>query len=379
MRNLRLWAALLTTAIIALGGTYELLPSERSGEFKPERLWKLLTSPKFKTLRGKIQVTVFLPEGSRSWNMDLWADESRSRVQFELPSPTGWSQIITLNLPGEVWVLLPSAKRALKYEGSGFPTWRDMWQIRMDKLDMARNNYTLHLSGREKIAGHFCFVLRLEPKVKGNAIRKIWIHPPTRLPLQVERFSSEGELKIRVAFTEVKINEPLPVFIFEPHIPPGWRIQTISLQRQQVDVGRAEEILGFEPILPTWLPQGYVLEGIFALGGRGWKLAHIVYTDGITVISVFQHPASPGWKPPFTAPLRRRHPFDTPKRPPTKLFEQPPRNRPLTGDTFPVYRVFPQHVVVRHIGNLKVVLVSEVDKEWLERMADSMMQAAIER
>jgi hypothetical protein len=350
-------ATFLTIAVTALVGAQERVPFERRGEFKSEALWNLLASPKFKTLQGKIQVTVFLPEGSRSWEMDLWADENRSRVQFELPHPEGQRQIITFTLPNEVWVWLPFVKKALRTEGSGFPSWRDMWQIRTDKLDMAKANYTLRFVGRDKIAERFCLVLQLEPKAKGNAVRKVWVHPPTRLPLKVERYSPDGQLEIRIAFTEVKINEPLPLLILEPSVPSDWGVESLPpFQRHRVDISRAREVLGFEPILPSWLPQGYILEGIFALGDQRWKMAHIVYTDGIGVISVFQHSAPPKRKPPI---------------------ERPHQGKPFGA--FPIQRMFPQRTVIRDIGNLRVVLVSEVTREWLERMVNSMTPTAAAR
>ncbi len=375
MKARQLAAAILTIAITALVGAQDQRLFDRRREFKPEALWNLLTSPQFKTLQGKIQVTVFLPQGSRSWEMDLWADENRSRVQFDLPHPEGRRQIIAFTSPNEVWVWLPFAKKALRTEGSGFPSWRDMWQIRTDKLDMAKANYTLRFVGRDRIAERFCIVLQLEPRVKGNAVRKIWVHLPTRLPLQVERYSPDGQLEIRIAFTEVKINEPLPLLILEPSVPSDWAVENLpSFQRRRLDISQAKEFLGFEPILPSWLPQGYILEGIFALGDQRWKMAHIVYTDGIGVISVFQHPAPPKRRPPAVRP-----PFVPPRQP----LGPSPTERPHHGAPFggapPAQMMFPQRVVIRDIGNFRVVLVSEVAREWLERMANSMTPTAAAR
>jgi hypothetical protein len=45
----------------------------------------------------------------------------------------------------------------------------------------------------------------------------------------------------------------------------------------------------------------------------------------------------------------------------------------------PVQLMFPQRVVIREIGNLRVVLVSEVARDWLERMANSMTPTAAAR
>jgi hypothetical protein len=121
---------LLTIFIVAFAGSQEPIPFERRREFKSEALWNLLASPKFKTLQGKIQVTVFLPEGSRSWEMNLWADENRSRVQFELPHPEGSEANYHLHFAQRSLGLVALfAKKALRAEGKRFfPSWRDMWQ-----------------------------------------------------------------------------------------------------------------------------------------------------------------------------------------------------------------------------------------------------------
>lgn len=370
MRLKVLAAILLKITVIALS---EVQPQDslryHRRDFAPGSPWDLLGTPRFKTLQGKIQVTVFLPEGARSWTAELWADENRSRGQLVLPHPGGPRQIVTFTLPDGFWVWLPFEKRAIRYEGSEFPSWRDIWQIRTDKLDMAKSNYTLRVIGRDRISGHFCLILQMEPKAKGNATRKIWVHPPTRLPLQVERFSPDGQLEMRITLTEAKINEPLPVMIFDTSVPPGWTVQTLSIQRKKVDLGQGSKVLGFTPLLPTWVPTGYVLEGIFALGEHRWKMAHIVYTDGIGVISIFQHLTPPKKRPPTMG-----QPF-TP--PPKKPFGPPPHERPLHGGhpprgVPPIQRLFPHRVVVHEVGDLTVVLVSEVSQEWLEKVANSL-------
>ncbi|MFN4179070.1 MAG: hypothetical protein ACK4I8_02055, partial [Armatimonadota bacterium] len=73
MRLKVLAAILLTITVIALGGVQpqDLLRYQRRGS-APGSPWDLLGTPRFKTLQGKIQVTVFLPEGARSWTAELW-------------------------------------------------------------------------------------------------------------------------------------------------------------------------------------------------------------------------------------------------------------------------------------------------------------------
>ncbi len=364
--------------LLLLVATFSLLEAQERERRRPraflpspDALWRLLGTPRFKTLQGRLEVTVFTPQGSHTWTMELWADEQRSRTQFTLPHPQGQHQIITVTTPEGIWVWLPFAKRVVRHESSTLPSWRDLWQIRTDKLDMAKNNYTLRLVGKDRIAGHFCLVLQLEPNAKGNALRKIWVHPPTALPLQVERYAPDGQLEMRLTFAEVKINEPLPLLIFDTGVPSDWKEERAPFQRKRIEVSKAAEVLGFVPLLPIWLPPGYAFEGLFLLGDQRWKMAHAVYTDGISVISVFQHmiprwfapPPPPSFKGPAPMPPRREHPKGPPK------FGAGSLNQVL----------FPQRMVVRDIGNIRVVLISDVSREWLERMANSLMPAVAAR
>lgn len=309
-----------------------------------ERLWWFLQSPKFRSLSGTLQVTVFHTEGERSWSMDLWADEVNSRLQVTMPHPEGERKIITITRPDGVWFLLPFAKRCIRHESGTFPSWREFWGIRSDKLDLAKRNYILRVIGREKLVELFCLVLELTPQVKGPPIRKIWVHPPTRLPLRIERYLPEDNLELRLEFTKVRLNQPLPVAIFDATPPSDWKLEEVPLRRDALNIADAEKVLGFRLLLPTWLPPNYTLEGAFVLQTSRHKIAHLVYTDGIGVISVLEHPFG--------------------------------RDRPRPKSRSPMVRhMLPQRFVSREVGNLRIVIISDVIKEWLEKMADSIASA----
>jgi negative regulator of sigma E activity len=257
-------------------------------------------------------------------------------------------------MPEGMWVFLPFAKRAIRQAGTGLPSWRDLWGFRSDKLDLAQRNYDLRFVGREKVADLPCLVVELVPKFKENPKRRLWIHPPTRLPLRMERYDPDGALRVRIAFTEVQIDRPLPLLIFDTTLPQGWQLTEVSAQRQPINVAEAMRVLGFALLLPTWVPPGYVLDGVFALQDRQWKVAHIVYTDGISVISLFEHPA----------PKERPREGDQPR-------SEKEAPHPRMGPP-PMVRMFPQQWVRRNIGGLRIVLVGEASREWLERIAESL-------
>jgi hypothetical protein len=322
---------------------------------REQGLWRLLQPPRFRTLQGTLQVSVFAERmGDRVWTINLWADERNSRTQLMLPHPEGARQIITITMPEGMWVFLPFAKRAIRQAGTGLPSWRDLWGFRSDKLDLAQRNYDLRFVGREKVADLPCLVVELVPKFKENPKRRLWIHPPTRLPLRMERYDPDGALRVRIAFTEVQIDRPLPLLIFDTTLPQGWQLTEVSAQRQPINVAEAMRVLGFALLLPTWVPPGYVLDGVFALQDRQWKVAHIVYTDGISVISLFEHPA----------PKERPREGDQPR-------SEKEAPHPRMGPP-PMVRMFPQQWVRRNIGGLRIVLVGEASREWLERIAESL-------
>ncbi|MFA0732349.1 MAG: hypothetical protein LKKZDAJK_002778 [Candidatus Fervidibacter sp.] len=323
---------------------------------REQGLWRLLQPPHFRTLQGTLQVSVFSERmGDRVWTISLWADERRSRTQLMLPHPEGARQIITITTPEGMWVFLPFAKRAIRQVGMNFPSWRDLWGFRSDKLDLAQRNYDLRFVGRDKVADLPCLVVELVPKFKENPKRRLWIHPPTRLPLRLERYDPDGKLRVRISFTEVQIDRPLPLLIFDTNPPPDWQWEEVSVQRQPLRALDAPQVLGFSLLLPTWVPPGYVLDGLFALQDRRFKVAHIVYTDGISVISLFEHPV----------PKER-------SRGEGQAGSEREGRRSKMGLPPPMVRMFPQQWLRRDIAGIRIVLVGETSKEWLERIADSL-------
>jgi len=329
---------------------------------REQGLWRLLQPPRFRTLQGTLQVSVFSERmGDRVWTINLWADERNSRTQLMLPHPEGARQIITITTPEGMWVFLPFAKRAIRQVGMHFPSWRDLWGFRSDKLDFspAQLRPSVCRSGESR---RFALLGRgVSPQIQGEP-QASFVDSPAHPPAV-----ADGALRPRWCpagahrFHRGAIGRPLPLLIFDTTLPQDWQLMEVSAQRQPINVADAMRVLGFPLLLPTWVPPGYVLDGVFALQDRQWKVAHIVYTDGISVISLFEHPV-PKERP------RERRPF-RPER--EGQHSQLGREAPRMGPP-PMVRMFPQQWVRRDIGGLRVVLVGETSREWLERIVESL-------
>ncbi|MCS7223371.1 MAG: hypothetical protein NZ959_02240 [Armatimonadetes bacterium] len=312
---------------------------------RKERLWRLLFSPpRFQSLSATVEVQVFTGPPGQVWTARLWADQSNHRTDLTFPLPTGARPVSLISRPDGVWVLLPHIKRIARHEPGPGP-WQPLWGIKTTKEPLAKQNYWVRFSGKDR-NDPAIIILDLVPRHSGNPLRKIHFHAPFRVPLRIERFSPDGKLEMSVSLKDPRFDEPLPAGIFDVTVPEGWQVEKKEAPAFPVDLKEAEARLGFVPLVPSWLPPGYAFDALFVGKGRHRQVAHLLYTDGITVISVFEHPSfGPGhghrWKRP---------------RPPGMM---------------------PIRMTKRQVAGLDVVIVSDVDQSWLEKMADSLVPLTV--
>lgn len=141
--------------------------------------------------------------------------------------------------------------------------------------------------GTETVARRESQVVRLEPRTSGNPKAKLWIDTQTGVVLRNERYSYDGKLATKSVFTAIEFPSKLSVALFTP--PPQWKKVTFTSDTSPVTVARIKAETGFEPLKPSYLPQGYVLEGYYNRHtGSGRPAAVLKYTDGLNSITVFE-------------------------------------------------------------------------------------------
>ncbi len=322
----------LVAAILSLVG---------SGEEKGDHLWRFLFSrPRFRSLIATMEVQFTARSPGQIWTAKVWADPENHRMDMTFPRPTGTRTVSVVTRPDGVFVLIPDARIITQHEPAQ-GHWFAVWGLRPTKEPLARQNYSVRFSGRDPAASHI-LILELVPKHKGNPTRKIFFSARYRVPIRVEKYSPDGSLELTAMLKDAQFDVPLPAGIFELAVPEGWRVEKKRPPSPPVSLTEAAKALGFTPLVPSWTPPGYVLDGLFVGASPGWKVGHLFYTDGIGVISVFEHPSVRGEK-------RRR----------------------WGGGRHPV--LIPLRMAKRELAGLAVVIVSDVDQTWLERMANSLV------
>ena len=80
-----------------------------------------------------------------------------------------------------------------------------------DDLTGADQLYGFTLQGLEKIAMMTAWVVAIEPKDEYRYARKVWISQENKLPLKYELLNSGGSVIEQAAFTEINLDNELPI------------------------------------------------------------------------------------------------------------------------------------------------------------------------
>ena len=143
--------------------------------------------------------------------------------------------------------------------------------------------YEIRLGGVGRVAGRPCQVVTLEPRDGYRHAFQLWLDSSTGLPLKSRIVNSDGDVVSMFVFSEVQIGRPPDASLF--------RIDLAGKQVQQVSLGRRIELPW--SVTP---PPGFerVQEAIRTLPGRNTPVTHLVFSDGLSVLSMFIEPADPG-------------------------------------------------------------------------------------
>ncbi len=161
-----------------------------------------------------------------------------------------------------------------------------------NRLSLLRTNYTLTITGDDRVAGRDAVVIAVRPRSEPRPTLLLWLDKETGLVLRSERRHADGSLAQAAAFTEIQYQEPpADRFTFTPS--RGINVRHLSSSEPL----RADEIasrMGFQPIVPTELSGGFILDRVMASGSHASRVAVLQYTDGLVTISLFEHRAIEG-------------------------------------------------------------------------------------
>lgn len=142
--------------------------------------------------------------------------------------------------------------------------------------------YDAKLGGTERVAGRPCQVVMLEPRDGYRYGFTLWLDKQTGLPLKSRIVNGHGSVVSMFVFSEIQIGKAPDIQLFHNDLK-GKRIQNASL-----DVP-ADVDWNVTP------PPGFaqVQKAVRPLPGKAMPVTHLVFSDGLSVLSLFVEPADP--------------------------------------------------------------------------------------
>jgi len=142
--------------------------------------------------------------------------------------------------------------------------------------------YDAKLGGTERVAGRPCQVVILEPRDGYRYAYNLWLDKYTGLPLKSRIVNSHGGVVSMFVFSEIQIGKAPDAQLFRNDLA-GKLIHNASLD-MPVDIAwNVTPPPGFEEVQKAVRP----------LPGKKAPVTHLMFSDGLSVLSMFVEPADP--------------------------------------------------------------------------------------
>jgi sigma-E factor negative regulatory protein RseB len=144
------------------------------------------------------------------------------------------------------------------------------------------DHYDARLGGTERVAGRPCQVVTLEPRDDYRYAFNLWLDKQSGLPLKSRIVNENGGVVSMYVFSEIQIGKVPDAQLFRNDLA-GKRIQQASLDKP---MGAAWHVTP---------PPGYekMQEAMRSLPGKQGPVTHLVFSDGLSVLSMFVEPVNP--------------------------------------------------------------------------------------
>lgn len=236
----------------------------------------------------KTEVTEY---GGRTSVQKVYGD-SKARMRREYIAPN--------SLQGDIMITAPN--RYLYYHHRTnvldialWPSEETGRQRRLMQMVM-QGHVSVERLGNERIAGRDAVILQIVPKQQSVNARhvKFWIDPETGIQLKNEISNAKGLLS-RTYFTSLVVGggSLFAQHLFEaPSFPKMTPNPLLPPQPQYQNLDEAQGKLPFQPHLPTALPKGFQLTGVWSIfpAQMGPQRPAVIlrYGDGVESFTLFE-------------------------------------------------------------------------------------------
>jgi outer membrane lipoprotein-sorting protein len=216
-----------------------------------------------------------------------------SKVEHRAPDETRRTYLAPRVLYGQFvisrgamsWDVDPSRKRVVVSENKASV---DPVAI-VDDIALLDGNYRAVRTATDQVANRKTDVVDLVSRYTGERTMRLWLDSETHVVLAKDAYHNDGSLAWRTRFVDIRYTDGIPAAIFTSAVPAGYtKIPGRSYQEPKT-LPNAIPDPGFKPITPKYLPEGFVLVGMDISEVKGVRNLHLLYSDGIRTLSLFEN------------------------------------------------------------------------------------------
>lgn len=160
----------------------------------------------------------------------------------------------------------------------------------VDDIALVDTNYRALRTASDNVADRRTDVVDLVNKYTGERAMRLWIDSETHIVLAKEAYHSDGSLAWRTRYDAIRYTDAIPAELFAQSVPADFARVRGRSYGQPTDFAQAAAAAGFKPITPKYLPEGFALFGADVSTVRGVRSLHLIYSDGIRPVSLFENP-----------------------------------------------------------------------------------------
>lgn len=184
-----------------------------------------------------------------------------------------------------VWHYIPS--QAFIIRSKTFTFLENLIEDLKEREELIQQNYKIYLDKQVQIMNRMSISIFFEPKGVNRPARKVWIDKEYGIPLRTEIYGLNGELVLLSTFSEIQFGTIPENDSFALKIPEGTLVKTL-VESRYTDFAEAQNHVSFKLYSPSYLPKGFTLIGITHFKGRKGERVHLLYSDGLSSLSIFQ-------------------------------------------------------------------------------------------
>ena len=157
-----------------------------------------------------------------------------------------------------------------------------------DNVGLMLRNYRPIEQGTGHLLGFPVDIVALVNNYTGNTMMRLWLDARSHLVLERKVFGDDGALLGEQRFENLAYAKDISTRIFE--VPSGLkRIERTIRRRPSNDIAAVLRTLPFKAHRPHYLPDGFIAVAAERTTDGGVRQVHLLYSDGIRMISLFEN------------------------------------------------------------------------------------------